>query len=82
MAQFKKDWTDLILAYEGSEERQQGEGGSFDEVLQFLKNQTDVLSFEEVAETMIEIIFTNIDVLQPALAWILADMVVYPQFSS
>ena len=78
MDRFKSDWMELMKAYENSEERQQGEGGTYNDVLEFLKTQEDILSFEEVCETMIEIIFGNQDILQPSLTWILADMIVYP----
>ena len=67
-----------MTAYEKSEERLQGEGGSLDDVLEFLKDKKDFISSEEVSETMIEIIFTNQDVLQPALTWLLADLIIYP----
>ena len=51
---------------------------TYNDVLEFLKTQDDILSFDEVSHTMIEIIFGNQDVLQPSLTWILADMIVYP----
>ena len=78
MERFKNDWMKLMKAYENSEERQQGEGGTYNDVLEFLKTQDNILSFDEVSHTMIEIIFGNQDVLQPSLTWILADMIVYP----
>ena len=77
LARFKSDWAELMTAYENSEERLQGEGGSLDDVLEFLKDKKDFISSEEVSETMIEIIFGNQDVLQPALTWLLADLIIY-----
>ena len=39
----------------------------------------DVMSFGEVIDTMNEITFFNQDILQSSLAWIFADLTVYPQ---
>ena len=69
-----------MLDYETSQERLQGEGGVFDQVLDHIRDETkpDVISFVEAVTTMAEIIFANKDVLQPAIIWLFTDLLVYP----
>ena len=40
----------------------------------------ETLTLNEVAETMIEIIFANQDVLLPAICWLFVDLMIYPQY--
>ena len=58
---FKEKWNTIICAYETSPERLEGNGGVFDLILDYSKiaNERDTLTIDEVAETMIEIIFAN-----------------------
>ena len=78
---FKRNWFDLLSKYESSFERCHGHGGIFDQVLDHIRDEKNIesINFEEAAETMAEIIFAYKDVLQPALVWLLADLVIYPK---
>ena len=78
----------FLKDYECSYERQNGEGGAFDAVIKYIKNHDDLnknstkkegITFNEALETTIEIIFANLDVLQPSVAWLFSDIIVYPQ---
>ena len=68
--------------HESSEERLQGEGGVFDLVLDHIMegSKKDTITFDEAAATMAEIVVANQDVLQPAITWLFADLLVYPQY--
>ena len=79
---FKTNWKKLIQSYESSEERLQGEGGVFDLVLDHIMegSKKDTITFDEAAATMAEIVVANQDVLQPAITWLFADLLVYPQY--
>ena len=80
LKRFQSNWDDLLRKYESSEERLQGDGGSFDSILDHIdQEKQDALPFEKVSATMTEIIFANQDVLQPALTWLFADALVYQQ---
>ena len=79
LARFQKNWDDILLAYETSQERLEGDGGAFDAVVEHMNSSgKDEVTFKEVADTMAEIIFTNQDVLNPAITWAFADLMVYP----
>ena len=78
----------FLRDYERSYERQNGEGGAFDAVIKYIQNHDDLnknstkkegITFNEALETTIEIIFANLDVLQPSVAWLFSDILVYPQ---
>ena len=77
LTRFQKNWNDILLTYETSQERLEGDGGVFDAVVEHM-NSKEEITFKEVADTMAEIIFTNQDVLNPAIAWVFADLMVYP----
>ena len=70
-----------MMEYEASEERLQEEGGVFDQVLNHMKGEkaSESLTFIEAATTMAEIIFANKDVVQPALIWLITDLLIYPK---
>ena len=75
LARFQKNWNDILLAYETSLERLDGDGGAFDSVVEHMNTSAkDGVTFKEVADTMAEIIFTNQDVLNPAITWVFADL--------
>jgi len=76
---FQERWANLLRRYEKSNERLDGHGGSFDTVLEHLENHSNTLTHNQMANTMVEIIFSNQDVLHPALTWLVADLMVYPQ---
>ena len=79
LASFQHSWAGILQAYETSQERREGEGGAIDSVVDFMNSsQAGSITFSEVADTMSEIIFTNQDVLSPAISWLLTDLVVYP----
>ena len=79
LKRFQRDWSDLLIAYETCQERMEGEGGAFDAVVEFISSsKKEAITFNEVADTMSEIIFTNNDILSPAINWIFADLLVYP----
>ena len=79
LARFQKKWNNILLAYETSQERLEGDGGAFDAVVEHMNTSAkDEVTFKEVADTMAEIIFTNQDVLNPAITWVFADLMVYP----
>lgn len=61
MKKFKENWLNILNDYETSSERLEGNGGVFDLILDYSKiaNERDTLTIDEVAETMIEIIFAN-----------------------
>ena len=61
LKKFKENWINILNDYETSPERLEGNGGVFDLILDFAKsaNECDTLTIDEVAETMIEIIFAN-----------------------
>ena len=61
LKKFKENWINILNDYETSPERLKGNGGVFDLILDFTKsaNERDALTIDEVAETMIEIIFAN-----------------------
>ena len=70
----------FLRAYETSEERSNGEGGAVDSVIEHLNASSNQdLSFENVRDTLTEIVFTNTDVIKPAISWLLADLLVYPE---
>ena len=77
LRRFQKNWNDILLTYETSQERLEGDGGVFDTVVEHM-NTKEEITFKEVADTMAEIIFTNQDVLNPAITWVFADLMVYP----
>ena len=79
LKRFQSDWTEILLAYETSQEREEGNGGALDAVLKAISStKKEAITFNEVADTLNEIIFTNQDVLTPAISWLFADLVVYP----
>lgn len=79
LARFQENWNNILLAYESSQERLEGDGGVFDAVVEHMNSShSDGITFKEVADTMAEIIFTNQDVLNPAITWVFADLMVYP----
>ena len=79
LARFQENWNNILLAYESSQERLEEEGGVFDAVVEHMdSSHSDGITFKEVADTMAEIIFTNQDVLNPAITWVFADLMVYP----
>jgi cytochrome P450 len=79
LKRFQRNWADILLAYETSQERVEGDGGAFDAVVDVMTTtMKEGITIEEVADTMAEIIFTNQDVLNPAITWMLADLMVYP----
>ena len=83
MKEFKDLWNKILCSYESSTEREVGNGGIFDTVLDYLTTITKpeaMVSFNQVSDTMIEIIFSNQDVLQPAITWLFTDLILYPQY--
>ena len=79
LASFQQSWAGILQSYETSKERKEGEGGAIDSVIDFMNSsQAGSITFSEVADTMSEIIFTNQDVLSPAISWLLTDLLVYP----
>ena len=80
LARFQKNWNNILLAYETSQERLEGDGGAFDAVLEHMNSSAkEEVTFKEVSDTMAEIVFTNQDVLNPAITWVFADLLVYPR---
>jgi len=81
LARFRQNWEKIILDYEKNPERMNGEGGTLDSTIDFIDaKKKDAITFNQVVDTMSEIIFTNQDVLGPAITWMFTDMVVYPKY--
>jgi len=79
LARFQHQWAEILAEYETSPERLGGEGGTFDSVVEFVKSPgKETITFKEIVNTMSEVIFTNQDVLSPAISWLFADLVIYP----
>ena len=81
LKRFHAGWDDFLHTYKTSEERRNGEGGVVDSVIEMNISSKQDISFEEVKDTLTEIIFTNVDVIKPAISWLLADLLVYPEES-
>jgi hypothetical protein len=82
LKRFKENWINILTQYEHSTERNDGSGGVLDMVLEYqrMSKCQETLTLNEVAETMIEIIFANQDVLLPAICWLFVDLMIYPQY--
>jgi len=76
---FQQGWADLLRTYEKSTERMDGYGGSLDAALEYLEANNNALTHSQMAATMVEIIFANQDVLNPAMTWLVADLIIYPK---
>ena len=85
----KQMFSKFLKDYEFSDERKNGEGGVYDGAIKYIINNNSETSnqisnqggitFNEALETVIEIIFANLDVFKPAVAWFFSDLILYPQ---